>query len=118
MPTESLNRLIVQGDPTLLSAFRNDREVWDVDPWSALFGARLEHDGPSWLVYRYEEDGKRPAPDPADIASRHPALRFVHEVCDEFGGVAVRSQYASGRQVERARVDATDLDWIEWDAED
>jgi hypothetical protein len=62
MPTESLYRLIVEGEPSNLLAFRKDDARWAREPWSALYGSELD-DSDGRLAYRYNDDYKRPAPE-------------------------------------------------------
>jgi Ferredoxin-like domain in Api92-like protein len=107
MPTEQLHRLSVKGSPRALARFRADKRLWEVEPWSSLFGVRLDEGNAKagQLVYRYNDDWKRPGPSIAEMAAAYPKLDFIHEYCDEFGEIAGRTRYVAGSEVETTEVD-------------
>ncbi len=120
MPTEVIHRLEVEGPQTALAAFRNDRSIWEVEPWAGMFAIPKAEGKPAdgVLIYHYWSDTKRRPPAVDDIAAAYPALTFTHEYCDEFGEGPCRIRYMSGRQVSLDHVPLETLGWITWSAEE
>jgi len=118
MPTEILRRVVVEGPPAALAHFRADEGLREVEPWTHMYGMSLDDSAPGRLVYRYNEDFKRPGPSVARMSAAHPELVLQLETCDEFGERAVRTRFTGGVAVERTVVDPYQLDWIEWEGDE
>lgn len=114
-----LHSVLMLGPAEDLAAVRED-EGWQLPDHLALYDVRREADDPSAgrLHVRWADDFKRPGPDVAAIAARHPRVFFTYEVMDEFGDWGTREFYGRGGLHSSERVDPRTFGWAEWETED
>ena len=119
MPTGYLHLLRVDGAAAALERLRADSGIWQAEPWRSMFGVSVTEDRESGsVIYRYEDDHKRPAPAAADVAAAYPDLTLSHEFADELCQIAGRQRFAQGVCIEDTRLDPQQLDWIEWETDE
>lgn len=106
MPNEYECELEVHGPEDAVARFRDDRMLWQVEPWCSCFPQPMVKGRPrsGRLLYTYGADVKTPGPPVSEMAAAYPELTLKEAVFEAMDpadeGECVKSvRYEKGREV-------------------